>query len=763
MWTSVRLLLLSTLLTGKTVSERCPQICLCDSIKHQVMCLNKNLTKVPINIPQVTQRLDLRGNEIKVISAGTFLPIPYLTHMKLQRCKVESIEEGAFRGLGRLVYLNLASNNIAFIYQESLDGLSSLRQLILENNSIEEIKPGAFSQLGFLTFLNLARNSLVYLPDMVFQGLQLIKWINLSHNSLNVLANEAFGGLSTLRRLSLDHNELQFLPNEALSRLSGTAQLDLGHNPITYIGEEAIEMASLKQLFLDNMALQEVSHRAFVKSPLLHTLDLHNNQLSMLQSQTEMAHLKKIDLTGNPVFCTCEMRPFKEWAAKARIHVDVVCAGPAAVRGEHLESLRATDMKCRSHALGEELLPSLATVTRESEKDAVRCPQGCTCSPDSQHANCVRRNLQSIPKGFRSSTQLLDLRHNEFHSVPQDSFPGLRNLTSLHLQNCKIARLQPGAFQDLKNLIYLYLSNNNIDSVDADVFKGPAQLAYLYLDHNGFNQISKSSFTLLPNLFALHLQHNSIGQLDDNDLAGLEKLRWLYLTGNRITHMSPKALGHAKLLEKLHLDENHLQEVPTKSLRGLPTLSELKLSKNPIKYIGDGAFLPVARSLQHLYLDDMGLEQISSGAFTGLGPQIRSLYLEKNKVRSLPNLHGFTALEVINLSDVPFSCDCQLLPLRRWLDKLNLRVGATCGSPAEVRGQKVKLVTIFQSCPGWNTKKTKRTSSTKAKAKAKAGRSSSKNRQQQAGNIRVKKSKESRSRKSKLLKMRFSTNRGRKA
>lgn len=57
--------------------------------------------------------------------------------------------------------------------------------------------------------------------------------------------------------------------------------------------------------------------------------------------------------------------------------------------------------------------------------------------------------------------------------------------------------------------------------------------------------------------------------------------------------------------------------------------------------------------------------QISSGAFTGLGPQIRSLYLEKNKVRSLPNLHSFTALEVISLSDVPFSCDCQLLPLRK--------------------------------------------------------------------------------------------------
>ncbi|XP_020643563.3 chondroadherin-like protein isoform X1 [Pogona vitticeps] len=727
------LFLVSALLAGRLVAERCPQICICDSIKYQVMCLNKNLTEVPVTIPQLTQRLDLRGNVIKTIAAGTFLPIPYLTHLNLQRCKVERIEEGAFRGLGRLVYLNLASNNIVIIYQESFDGLSSLQQLLLENNHIEEIMPGAFGQLGFLSFLNLARNSLVYLPDMVFQGLQLTKWISLSHNSLNVLADEAFGGLPSLRRLSLDHNELQYLPTEALSRLSGTSRLDVGHNPISYIGEEAIEMASLKQLSLDNMALQDVSHRAFVKSPLLHTLDLHNNQLLVLQPLTEMTHLRKINLTGNPVLCTCYMRPFKEWAAKKRIHADVECAGPVLFRGEHLESLRTTDMKCRDHALEEKLLPSVATIPRGSEVDAVKCPKGCTCSLDSQHANCGHKKLQSIPKGFPSNTQLLDLRHNEFHSIPKGSFPDLKNLTSLHLQNCKIATLQPGAFQDLKHLVYLYLSNNNISSLNAAVFNGLTQLTYLYLDHNGFTQMPKGAFRLLPNLLALHLQHNSIHQLSENAMAGMEKLRWLYLTGNCVAEVSSKALSHAKMLEKLHLDENSLQEVPTKALRGLPILSELKLSKNPIKYIGDGAFFPVARSLQHLYLDNMGLEQISSGAFTGLGPRVKSFYLEKNKMHRVPDLHNFTALEAINLSDVPFHCDCQLLPLRKWLDKLNLRVGATCDTPADVRGQKVKLVTIFQNCPGWSIKKAKRTSS--AESKTKTRRSSSK--RQRAGNVQL--------------------------
>ncbi|KFQ82967.1 Chondroadherin-like, partial [Phoenicopterus ruber ruber] len=196
-------------------------------------------------------------------------------------------------------------------------------------------------------------------------------------------------------------------------------------------------------------------------------------------------------------------------------------------------------------------------------------------------------------------------------------------------------------------------------------------------------------------------------------------LRWLYLAGNAIGRIAPAALAPAKMLEKLDLEGNRLVEVPTAALRGLPALSELKLSRNPIKRVGDGAFLPVASSLQHLYLDNMGLEQISPGAFAGLGPKIRSLYLESNKMSNIPDMSNFTGLEILNLGDVPFHCDCQLLPLRRWIDKLNLRVGATCGSPAEARGLKVKLSTTFQTCPGWGRGEAGGASPDKAKAASK--------------------------------------------
>ncbi|KAM4721387.1 chondroadherin-like protein [Rhinophrynus dorsalis] len=695
------------------LSDRCPRICICDNIRSFVACTNKNLTEVPATIPQFTQKLDLRGNDLKLIPGGAFMSVPYLTHLSIQKCNIERIDEGAFRGLGRLVYLNLGSNKISFIYQESFDGLSSLQQLVLEKNRLEEIKPGAFSQLGFLNFLHLGDNFLVYLPDMLFQGLQQVKWMRLSNNMINVVSIEAFAGLPNLRRLSLDHNELQYLPTEALSRMSGLTRLELGFNPMTFIAEEAVQMASLKQLFLNNMALQDVSFKAFETSPQLSLIDLSNNQIRSIQALTGVEQLNRLNLTGNAIHCDCNLRHFKEWADMSRLKVDLICAGPGHFRGDHLDSLRARDLKCGVYREEDYHQPPT-----EKPKEETSCPQSCNCKSDVKHAICENKYLQEIPKGFPVGTSLLDLRRNVFHSIPKAAFSGMKNVVSLHLQSCQINELQPGALTGMTNLVYLYLSHNQISSIDPAVFQGAPKIGYLYLDHNRFTRIPKGAFKPLPNLFSLHLQYNSISSITDNNMYGAEKLHWVYLTGNNINYIAPTAFRNLKDLEKLHLDENLLMEVPTQALKGLSILSELKLSKNPIRSIGNGAFLPVSRSLQHLYLDDMGLEQISSGGFIGLGRGIKSLYLDNNKLQNLPSMKDFSGLEVINLANNPFHCDCRLLSLHRWISSLNLKVGATCAAPNVVKGQKVRN-TPFSSCPGFdtgNTPRNKRKRSEKGKS-----------------------------------------------
>uniref|UniRef100_A0A4W5KV88 Chondroadherin-like protein n=2 Tax=Hucho hucho TaxID=62062 RepID=A0A4W5KV88_9TELE len=684
---------------------KCPKECMCDQISLTVTCVKKNLTEVPPTIDEITVKLDLRSNYIQELPSGAFKHTPYLTHLSMQHCNLRTVKEGAFRALGRLVFLNLANNNMEILYQESFDGLSSLKQLLIDRNRVEEIQPGAFSQLGFLNLLSLTHNQLTYIPNMAFQGLQNIKWLRLSHNSVNYMATEAFAGLFTLTRLSLDHNELQFFPTETMTRLPEVTRLDLSFNPMTFLGEETVFMNKLTHLFMDHMSLQDLSHTAVSLSPSLIHLDLSHNQLRVLQPFTPASpKLARLNLAGNPIYCNCYLLPLREWSIRKKVKLMGACRGPAHFSGENLEAIHPRDLRCQSQeamlkAEFEEQTRVMSPPTPEPT-NKVKCPANCACEGETHHSSCENRGHTKVPLGFSPDTRLLDLRGNHFHYIPANSFPGVAKVVSLHLQRCKIVEVEPGAFHGMKGLVYLYLSENELDSLSPDAFKGMPQLTYLHLEKNKFTVFPKGAFKLLPGLLALHMENNSIAKLEPGILTGAEKLRGLYLTSNSINGLAPRALDPAPDLDTLHLGGNKLKEVPSDALAKTGNLGELRLSGNPIRWIGPHAFQPLARALKDLYLDGMGLEKMSKDSLTGLGAGLRSLYLEGNQLEEVPDFNPLTGLEVINLAENPLLCDCPLLPLRMWIEKVNLKVRATCVHPPELRGRRVKDVHVFKACPG---------------------------------------------------------------
>nr|XP_046271780.1 chondroadherin-like protein [Scatophagus argus] len=687
---------------------KCPKVCSCDSTKLTVACIGKNLTEVPPSIDEITVQLDLRNNNLQELSRGAFTLTPYLTHLNLQRCNIIKVKEGAFRSLGRVVSLNLAYNKIDVLYQlqESFDGLSSLKELHLDHNRVEEIQPGAFAQLGFLNMLALTHNQLVYIPNMAFQGLNNIKWLRLSHNSLNNLAPEAFTGLFTLSRLSLDHNELQFFPTQTMNRLREVTRLDMSHNPMIYLGEESISMLKLTHLYLDHMSLQDLSDQALSGAPLLSHLDLSHNQLRYLEPLSGPKQLRSLNLTGNPVYCNCYMRPLKVWARVGGVKLLGVCAGPPHLSDEPLQTVAPLDLRCRSR--GETLKDEFEKDDESTgsppptakPKQKVKCPVNCDCDIEAQHATCEGRGHTKVPRGFPTKTQLLDLRSNHFHYLPANSFPGTSQVVSLHLEFCKIHEIEGGAFRGMKNLLYLYLSDNDLTSLDREAFAGVPELTYLHLEGNRLTQFPGSALALLPSLFVLHLERNAISKLEPTGLLSsvTPKLKELYLTNNTITSIAKGALD-STFLGTLHLDSNQLTEMPTYALTEAPNLEELKLSQNSIRWVGPNAFQRISQSLKRLYMDQMGMEKISRDALAGLGPVLRALTLKGNQLEELPDLSPLTGLEVVDLEDNPLLCDCSLLPLRRWMENVTLQVIATCGHPPEIRGQKVQDIHVFRSCP----------------------------------------------------------------
>lgn len=89
-----------------------------------------------------------------------------------------------------------------------------------------------------------------------------------------------------------------------------------------------------------------------------------------------------------------------------------------------------------------------------------------------QHSSCENQGHTKIPRGFSPDTRLLDLRGNHFHYIPGNSFTGVAQVVSLHLQRSKIVEVEVGAFSGMKGLIYLYLSENDLTSLSPDAFKG---------------------------------------------------------------------------------------------------------------------------------------------------------------------------------------------------------------------------------------------------------------------------------------------------
>ncbi|XP_074511505.1 chondroadherin-like protein [Sebastes fasciatus] len=687
---------------------KCPRLCSCDGSKLTVTCAGKNLTEIPPTIDEITVKLDLRNNNLQVLPRGAFILTPYLTHLNLQRCNIIKVKEGAFRTLGRLVSLNLAYNKIDILYQESFDGLSSLKELHLDHNRVEEIQPGAFTQLGFLNMLALTHNQLVYIPNMAFQGMHSIKWLRLSHNSLNNLAPEAFAGLFSLSRLSLDHNELQFFPTQTMTRLPEVTRLDMSHNPMTYLGEESVSMAKLTHLYLDHMSLQDLSDQALSRAPLLSHVDLSHNQLRHLEPLSGPTKLASLNLTGNPVYCNCYMRPLREWAGVGGVKLLGACAGPPHLSDEPLQAVVPLDLRCRSRGetlkdefeKDDESTGSTPTPTTAKPKQKVKCPVNCDCDIQAQHTTCEGRGHTKVPRGFPAKTQLLDLRSNHFHYLPANSFPGTSQVVSLHLEFCKIHEIEGGAFRGMKKLFYLYLSDNDLTSLDPGAFAGAPELTYLHLEGNRLVKFPGSALALLPSLIVLHLERNSISKLEPTGLLSsvTPKLRELYLTNNTITAVAKGALNSA-YLGTLHLDSNQLTEMPTQTLSEAPNLEEINLSRNSIRWVGPNAFRPISQSLKRLYMDQMGVEKMSRDALAGLGPGLKALTLRGNQLEELPDLSPLTGLEVVDLQDNPLMCDCPLLPLRRWMENVSLEVIATCGHPPEIRGQKVRDVHVFTSCP----------------------------------------------------------------
>ncbi|NXE95944.1 LRC32 protein, partial [Menura novaehollandiae] len=249
--------------------------------------------------------LDLSGNRMTKLLAGTFRSSPGLRRLDLSNNYIMEIQEGAFEPLEELEVLNLAWNSLHCISGFSL---TQLRVLNLSHNALEFFASEEGAQPYLLRVLDLSHNRLLYFPEL--PKAHDLTHLNLSNNLIaSLLPGSPHPGEFVLLYKEMERFNRTAHPAAALTRV---ADLDLSNNRLELLPFSFFHsLGSLHSLSLARNCLQDVARESLTDGPELsvRSLDLHSNALRVLPRWFfhSLPHLETMDLGSNSLQ-PCESR-----------------------------------------------------------------------------------------------------------------------------------------------------------------------------------------------------------------------------------------------------------------------------------------------------------------------------------------------------------------------------------------------------------------------------------------------------------------------
>ncbi|NWV59836.1 LRC32 protein, partial [Malurus elegans] len=249
--------------------------------------------------------LDLSGNRMTKLLAGTFRSSPLLRQLDLSDNYIMEIQEGAFEPLEGLEVLNLALNSLHCISGFSL---TQLRVLNLSYNSLELFFSEEAAEPYLLRVLDLSHNRLLSFPAL--PKAHDLTHLNLSNNLIaSLLPGSPRPSEFVLLYTEMERFNRTVHPAAALTRL---AELDLSNNRLELFPFSFFHpLGSLHSLSLARNCLQEVARESLSNGTELsvRSLDLHSNALHVLPRWffDSLPHLESVNLGSNSLQ-PCESR-----------------------------------------------------------------------------------------------------------------------------------------------------------------------------------------------------------------------------------------------------------------------------------------------------------------------------------------------------------------------------------------------------------------------------------------------------------------------
>lgn len=279
-------------------------------------------------MPQLTW-LSLASNNLDYISAVNFRYFEYLEYLdvsdnvlytlegifdslrSLQRLnvagnKLEHVQAHWFQNLSKLVELDISRNKLTFIPADTLQPLASLSVFRLAENPLIErdlslllgtgrrLETVDASRIGLarvpaaltrsVRTLKLAGNQLTSINSGDLDSYPLLRVLDLSDNRLMIIEDDALGRLDGLEELILSGNILPTIPK---SLPNGLKIFDLRQNAIAKLTVNDLQgLYLLKELNLSGNVISSIEGGSFRQLPALETLDISDNPIKKLPSDT---------------------------------------------------------------------------------------------------------------------------------------------------------------------------------------------------------------------------------------------------------------------------------------------------------------------------------------------------------------------------------------------------------------------------------------------------------------------------------------------
>uniref|UniRef100_A0A674IQ98 TIR domain-containing protein n=1 Tax=Terrapene triunguis TaxID=2587831 RepID=A0A674IQ98_9SAUR len=301
--------------------------------------------------------LNLSSNYIsQPLNGSQFLTLQSLKLLDLSHNRFDLYYGSALQEVRHLVVLSLSNNQFHFTIKglghkfEFLTNLSSLKFLNLDNN-----------QIGIRISKHLESHSL---ETLIFSRNRLdIMWMSGRNTYLEFFAklpkltllDISFNNWTSFQNLSIAYNNLYDFPWDKTERLKSLEFLDLSNNALEMLVTDGdfsrMNLTKLTNLTTLNLSYNKIRslHKEFFSNvSSLHFLNLNHNKIKMIDESsfpnTLLKSLQHLDVSSNPLRCTCEAHWFLMFLKSTCIMIDhfstsMQCDLPESKRGQPLLSM----------------------------------------------------------------------------------------------------------------------------------------------------------------------------------------------------------------------------------------------------------------------------------------------------------------------------------------------------------------------------------------------------------------------------------------